>query len=187
MTGHGEKQKNFAACLGCTEYALVLGTNQTLCAINRLWQVQWAFPSLVGAGKMHQCCKQQRVMGWLQRIDTHSRENKVWAGLYEQMNECGLLWVGGRGQGDCSLKLICVMPSFTAYLGIALEETIIHKFLVLQANKVSLAKDTLGSSSWSQRVQHGLFISLCQSFSDSKSNATMKMHKLWLILHKPNL
>lgn len=43
MTGHGKNQKNFAACLGCTEYALVLGTNQTLCAINKLWQVQWAF------------------------------------------------------------------------------------------------------------------------------------------------
>lgn len=43
MTGHGKKQKNFAACLGCTEYALVLGTNQTLCAINKMWQVQWAF------------------------------------------------------------------------------------------------------------------------------------------------
>lgn len=43
MTGHGKKQKNFAACLGCTEYALVLGTNLMLCAFNKLWQVQWAF------------------------------------------------------------------------------------------------------------------------------------------------
>lgn len=43
MTGHGKNQKNFAACLGCTEYALVRGTNQILCAINKLWQVQWAF------------------------------------------------------------------------------------------------------------------------------------------------
>lgn len=141
-------------------------------------------PSLAGAGKMHHCYKWQQVMGWLQCIDTHSRENEVWAGLYEEMHECALLWMGGRGQGDYSLEPVRVIP---ACLGAAIVATIIHKFLVVQATKVSLAKDTLGSSLCSWWVWQGLPISLCQNFVVSKSNTTVKMHKLWLMLHEPNI
>lgn len=76
--------------------------------------------SLAGAEKVHHCYKQQWVMGWLQCIDTHSRENKVWAGLYEQVHEGALLWMGSRGERD-SLQPVCAMPSFAAYLETALE------------------------------------------------------------------
>lgn len=164
MTGHGKKQKNFAACLGCTEYALVLGTNQTLCAINKMWQVQWAFLPSQGLERWTSAINNSKLWDYFSASTLTAEKTRNGLAC---MSRCISVLCSGWVAGDReTVTWNLYVPSFTAYLGTALEATIIHKFLVLQANKVSLAKDTLGSSSWSWQVWQ------------SKSNATMKMHKL---------